>query len=545
MRRFSSLAWANILTTLLVSSSTVSAQETASVGTVEKIEAPSVEESDVVDDGPESITNDDSDFVDDESQSDALDDLAVVWEDAPEEAERPRLWREPIEGERGGREVITERRDAPDLDGREDAKPTAGQRALWIPRVLLAPVYGVTEFVIRRPIGAFALWGEENHVGSKVANVLTFGTGGRIGAYPTALFDFGLRPSVGLYVFSNDTPREGDHLRMHFAWGGSEWWRFTLRERILLGGSAGQNTELSASRLGLHFIFDQRPDHLFTNGIGISKDDTIAAYKWTRLGGQIDAEWAFGNLDGLEAHVAASRNRFGDGDGSVSQADVAFFELLEVDGSDDLLSPDDVAPGFDGYELLDIGATVTLDSRDPEPTAQGSGVRLAVSGVYGNDLGDAERSWAGGATHLTLYGDINGRRRVFSLSQRAELVSSLGDKAIPYAELPGLGGTEGLRGYVADRARGESTLLTSFQYTYPVWAFMDGFVFYEVGNAYAGTFEGVSLGSMVSSFGMGLRSNGDRDVQFSLLLGAGMTPFDADDYGVQSTRILLGAQRGF
>lgn len=168
-----------------------------------------------------------------------------------------------------------------------------------------------------------------------------------------------------------------------------------------------------------------------------------------------------------------------------------------------------------------------------------------MSGGYGNDLGDAERSWLGGSGHLTLYGDLNGRRRVFSLSQRAELASSLGDKAIPYTELPSLGGTEGLRGYVADRARGESTLLTSFQYTYPVWAFMDGFVFYEVGNAYSGTFDGASFGGMVSSFGMGLRSNADRDVQFSLLFGAGTTPFDAEDYGIQSTRILLGAQRGF
>lgn len=508
----------------------------------EQHESDSEDSSSDSDDGPVPITNEDLGYFDEIEQPPApsADDGAIAGD-----SERPRLRRDPIDGDRGESDIITERRHAPDLDQREDLKPTAGQRALWIPRVLLAPVYAVTEYVIRRPVGAFALWGEQNHVGSKVANVLTFGTGGRIGVYPTALFDFGLRPSVGLYLFSNDTPREGDHLRMHVAWGGSEWWRFTLRERILLGGSAQQNTELSASRLNFQFVFDQRPDHLFTNGVGISSEDTIAAYKWTRLGGQVDAEWAFGELDGLEAHLAASRNRFGNGDGNVDQADVAFFELLEQEGTADLLDPNDVAPGFDGYEVIDIGAAVTLDSRDEDATTAGSGVRLAMSGRYGNDLGDADRSWVGGATHLTLYGDINGRRRVFSLSQRVELASNLGDAAIPYTELPSLGGGEGLRGYVADRARGESTLLTSFQYTYPVWAFMDGFVFYEVGNAYDGTFEDASFGSMVSSFGMGLRSNGDRDVQFSLLFGAGTTPFDADDYGIQSTRILFGAQRGF
>ena len=533
---------------VLLASNVIAAQDEAA-GELDSPLAQAGSESSA--DGPPPITNEDLGYFDDleppDQDPDAADAEVPVDQEsgAGPDPEPPRLWREPIDGERGQSEPLTERRDAPDLDGRAERKPTAGERALWIPRVLLAPVYGVTEFVIRRPIGAFALWGEENHVGSKIANVLTFGTGGKIGVYPTALFDFGLRPSIGLYMFSNDTPRDGDHLRMHFAWGGADWWRFTLRERVLLGGTGGQNTELSASRLGFHFVFDQRPDHLYTHGVGISEDDTIAAYKWTRLGGQIDAEWAFGALDGLEAHVAASRNRFGDGDGDVGQADLAFFELLEQEGLSEPLDASAVAPGFDGYELLDLGATVILDSRHPEPTAPGSGVRLAVSGLYANDLGDAERSWVGGSTHLTLYGDINGRRRVFSLSQRAEVVSNLGDQPVPYPELPALGGTEGLRGYVADRARGESTLLTSFQYTYPVWAFMDGFVFYEVGNAYAGTFDDASLGGMVSSFGMGLRSNGDRDVQFSLLVGAGTTPFDADDYGIQSTRILLGAQRGF
>jgi hypothetical protein len=43
---------------------------------------------------------------------------------------------------------------------------------------------------------------------------------------------------------------------------------------------------------------------------------------------------------------------------------------------------------------------------------------------------------------------------------------------------------------------------------------------------------------------MGLRSNADRDVSVSFLFGAGTTPFDADDYGLQSTRILIGAQGG-
>jgi hypothetical protein len=45
-------------------------------------------------------------------------------------------------------------REVPDYDGRgnEDAHPDSW--ALWIPRVVLSPLYVISEYVLRRPIGA-------------------------------------------------------------------------------------------------------------------------------------------------------------------------------------------------------------------------------------------------------------------------------------------------------------------------------------------------------------------------------------------------------
>jgi hypothetical protein len=55
------------------------------------------------------------------------------------------------------------KRQTPDYDGRPDPPPTAGEGALWIPRVLLFPPYVVSEYVIRRPLGALVTAAERNN----------------------------------------------------------------------------------------------------------------------------------------------------------------------------------------------------------------------------------------------------------------------------------------------------------------------------------------------------------------------------------------------
>ena len=52
----------------------------------------------------------------------------------------------------GADPVLEDRRRAvPDYDGRPDRR-TAGDVAIWIPRVVLYPVHLVTEYVLRRPL---------------------------------------------------------------------------------------------------------------------------------------------------------------------------------------------------------------------------------------------------------------------------------------------------------------------------------------------------------------------------------------------------------
>ena len=45
------------------------------------------------------------------------------------------------------------KRAVPDYSGRGEEPTTAGDVALWIPRVILSPLYFVSEYIIRRPLG--------------------------------------------------------------------------------------------------------------------------------------------------------------------------------------------------------------------------------------------------------------------------------------------------------------------------------------------------------------------------------------------------------
>jgi hypothetical protein len=55
------------------------------------------------------------------------------------------------------------KRTVPDYDGREDPPATAGEVALWVPRVVLFPLYLTSEYLIRRPIGWLISTAERNN----------------------------------------------------------------------------------------------------------------------------------------------------------------------------------------------------------------------------------------------------------------------------------------------------------------------------------------------------------------------------------------------
>jgi hypothetical protein len=74
---------------------------------------------------------------------------------------------------------------------------SAEEVLLWGPRVVLFPLWVISEFVIRRPIGAITKTAEKEQIPQEIVDFFTFGSRKQFTIFPSAFFDFGLLPSVG------------------------------------------------------------------------------------------------------------------------------------------------------------------------------------------------------------------------------------------------------------------------------------------------------------------------------------------------------------
>jgi hypothetical protein len=434
-----------------------------------------------------------------------------------------------------------DRRAPPDYDGRES--PTSvGEALLWVPRVLLFPVYLVTEYVVRRPLGWLASTAEREHWPTLVVNFFTVGE--RQGGFvPTWLLDYGSRPSVGVYAFWNDFLAEGNDLRLRAAYGGTDLLLARLTDRFAVG----------AGTLSLSGVYESRPDNVFY-GIGPDQVDTRSRYyrRLLRAGGIYDVPW-----------VRSSYAKIGLG-----------MRQVELDGSRVCCGDRSVDEGVEAgefaappamnqvYEAADQAALLVLDSRWPRsPEAlelasdylapPGTGVRLAVradvaeltgqSLAVGQPLADA---WIHYGASLGGFLDLTGQQRSVGLTAAVDFVDPLGSGEVPLPDLVTLGGERPLQGFLASRFVGRSAAALRLDYRWPVAVWLDGELLYEAGNVFGQGLSGFDLGALRSSFGFGLTAAGHQDHEFQLLLAVGTTSY-ASGAEFDSFRFVLGTTAGF
>ena len=107
----------------------------------------------------------------------------------------------------GGMPVVTSpdggaaKRPRPDYEGRDPESHATEDTLLFVPRVVLLPVYLVAEYAVAVPVGALATTAEQNQWPKAIHDALTFGPNQEGGIFPTFLIDFGLRPSIGFHLF--------------------------------------------------------------------------------------------------------------------------------------------------------------------------------------------------------------------------------------------------------------------------------------------------------------------------------------------------------
>lgn len=439
-------------------------------------------------------------------------------------------------------------RELPDYDGREDPT-TAGDVLIWVPRVILSPLYFVSEFVIRRPLGWFVTTAEEKKWPTKVIDFFTFGEERKAGIVPTGLLDFGLRASVGLYFFWNDAGFEGHKLRAHAAFGGTDWLKLTVAERVEFWDKDHE--------IGLRGEFLTRPDSVF-HGFGpSSRDEDESRYKFRRLEGGLTYDARLWRSSEFRSFISVRDVTF---DGDVGCCGERTLLRRVQEGAFD------VPPGLDdGYTVALQGVMAELDTRPRRfpnelPDASdfvsppGTGLKIQVRGEHATGLRDTPR--ASGAEplrhHWVKYGatvggylDLTGDQRVVGLSVIADFADPLDEHGeIPFTEQVTLGGDRPLRGFLPGRLVDRSAAVALFEYQWPIWVWMDGALHYGVGNVFGEHLESFEAKLLRQSFGLGLRSNSSRDHVFEILLAFGTRSFD-DGAGIENVRFVLGASSGF
>lgn len=419
------------------------------------------------------------------------------------------------------------RRPIPDYDGRDDAGPTAEEVLLWIPRVIFFPVHVVFEYVLRQPIGWLLTTAEREDWTILLVDFFTWNER-KAGLVPTAFYDFGFQPSVGLYFWWNDLGAPGNQLRAQVAFGGVDWLRATVTDRV----QTSRETELS-------FTADawRRPDYVF-EGLGW---DALDARRSRFIHSYVE-----GRVDFRVRPWRASELRFSSG---VRWND--FDPNGYAFASDDPSLADAVMqgwyptpPGFDGYTAYHQHLSIAIDTREPRP-APGHGGRLEAFVHQGFDLEQVvERRWLRYGGALGAFVDV-GHNRVLSLFGHVEMADPLGPAEVPFIEQAQLGGSPlVMSGFLRGSLIGRSAAALTFEYRYPIWVFLDGSLHASVGNVFGEHFSDFDVERLRLSFGLGFRSIGDRDQSFNVLVAFGSEPF-ALGADIESVRLVIGSQQGF
>ncbi|HEY6462183.1 MAG TPA: hypothetical protein VIY73_18580, partial [Polyangiaceae bacterium] len=389
------------------------------------------------------------------------------------------------------------KRVLPDYSGRGPEPVTAGEAALWVPRVVLSPLYFTSEWLVRRPLGASITAAERANLPDVLYDFFAFGPDHKAGVVPIAFVDFGFNPSIGVYGFWDDALFKGDDLRVHVDFWPTDW----------VGGSVVQRVRFHGKdSVQLKFVGIKRPDHVFY-GIGPgSLQSAQSRYGQDKLDLGVLADFPMWRSSRIDAGVGVRSASFYDGHYGRDAG------LLENVAAGAFALPDGFTRGYTA-EYNDV--LVALDSRRPYP-APGSGIRLEAQAEQGSDV---RRSPASGWLHYAAgaggFWDVDGDRRVLSLSVLTMFSDPLGSQPVPFTELVTLGGDIAqpgafpapMPGFFPGRMVDRSGAVATLRYKWPIAPFVAGSLQGAVGNVFGEHLEGFDTRLLRFSGAVGIESD--------------------------------------
>lgn len=420
-------------------------------------------------------------------------------------------------------EVTTPKRERPDY-GAPRPGTTPGEVALWAPRVALFPAWLVSEYAVRRPLGAFVTYAEREQWPVRVIAFFTFGERQQITLFPSAFFDFGLKPSLGFNLSWRYFLAERSTLTAHVGTWGPGWIAGKVSDRYELGPGAAVSLEASVVR---------RKDWVYY-GIG-PHADLGTRYRYGATSFDVAPSGTFTLAPSLTATTRLGLR------GRAFGTDTCCGPSLQSGIANGRLPP---PPGL-GQDFVAAyqGVNVDLDTRGARPKSQ-TGFRLQshAEAVFAPGRGDDRRAWleyggeAGAAIDMWS-------ARTLSAGVTAELTDPLlGD--VPFTDLASLGGERPMRGYLPGTLRDRSSLVGTLRYQWPVWVFLDGAMQVDVGNVFGPHFRDFSADLLRMSTSIGVRSTGNPDSAFEILVAGGTDTF-GDGFRYSTFRLVLGSHHGF
>jgi hypothetical protein len=417
------------------------------------------------------------------------------------------------------------KRATPDYDARGDDPTTAGDVALWVPRIALSPLYVVSEYVIRRPLGWLITTAEQKQWPSAIANLFTFGPEKKAGVVPTFFLDLGFRASFGVYAFWDDLLGPGNHLRLHASTYGPDWLQGAVADKIPLGKDSFFDLRLE----GIH-----RPDFVF-HGLGpstLQSDRMRYGIDKVQVRPLFETTWWRGSRVTVESGVRYVAFR------DDACCDDPSLAARIREGA--VPSP----PGFEsGYTATFERAELTVDTRDTRPASQ-TGVRVELEIEQGSNVRRSTDNWVRYGGTVGGFLDLHHNRTV-SLSATTLFVDPMTEGAtIPFTEQVVLGGSGPMRGFLYGRLVDRSAAVATLKYRWPIWVFLDGAIQGAIGNVFGPQLEDFQAKLLRVSAAAGIETVGTADHTFEVLAGFG-TETLVHGANVNSARLLFGTNRGF
>lgn len=417
------------------------------------------------------------------------------------------------------------KRAVPDYDGRGGDPTTAGDVALWIPRILFSPLYLVSEYVIRRPLGWLITTAEQKQWPSAIKNFFIFGPDKNAGVVPTFFLDLGFRASVGFYAFWDDLLGKGNHLRMHFSTFGPDWLQGAVADKIPVGKDAF---------FDLRFEGTHRPDQVF-HGLG---PRTLQGDRMRYGVDSLQVRPVFEQMWWRSSRITV-------------EGGVRYVDFRDDACCDDPSLSSEIAagratapPGYaTGYTSVFQRGELTVDTREDRPASQ-SGFRMGLTLEHGSDVRRSRSNWVRYGADVGGFLDIK-NNRTLSLDVQTLFVDPVsGGGEIPFTEQVVLGGSGPMRAFLYGRLVDRSAAVATMKYRWPIWNSLDGAMQLQVGNVFGPQLEGFKPSLLRLSTAVGIETVGAADHTFEVLFGLGSETFD-QGANLNSVRLLFGTNRGF